>query len=101
MTTLQELERLLARGKISRREFLARTSALGAVSAISPVLFSGTAVAATPKKGGTLRVGMPISAVTSQPGVLCCQRGMPISAVTRQLGVLCCQRGMPISAWTG
>jgi len=58
MTTLQELERLLARGKISRREFLARTSALGAVSAISPVLFSGAAVAATPKKGGRLRVGI-------------------------------------------
>jgi peptide/nickel transport system substrate-binding protein len=58
MTTLQELERLLGRGKISRREFLARTSALGAVSAISPVLFSGTAVAATPKKGGRLRAGI-------------------------------------------
>ena len=58
MTKLQELERLLARGKISRRKFLARTSALGAVSAISPVLFSGTAIAATPKKGGTLRVGI-------------------------------------------
>ncbi len=58
MTKLQELERLLARGKISRREFLARTSALGAVSAISPVLFSGAAVAGTPKQGGTLRVGL-------------------------------------------
>jgi peptide/nickel transport system substrate-binding protein len=58
MTRLRELEQLLTQGKISRREFLARASALSAISAISPVLLSGTALAATPKKGGRLRAGI-------------------------------------------
>jgi peptide/nickel transport system substrate-binding protein len=58
MTRLRELEQLLAQGKISRREFLARASALSAISAISPALLSGTAMAATPKKGGRFRVGL-------------------------------------------
>ena len=58
MTKLKELERLLGRGQIGRREFLARATALGALAAVSPALLSGTAKAATPKKGGTIRFGM-------------------------------------------
>ena len=49
---------MLANGKISRREFMAQTTALGAAAALSPLLLSGTAEAAEPKKGGHLRVGM-------------------------------------------
>ena len=56
MPTLQKLEHLLSAGKISRREFMTRTAALGLTAAISPALFSSTAQAA-PKRGGRLRVG--------------------------------------------
>jgi peptide/nickel transport system substrate-binding protein len=58
MKTINELERMLATGKISRREFMAQTTALGAAAALSPMLLSGTAQAAEPKKGGHLRVGV-------------------------------------------
>lgn len=60
MSKQKNLERLLKDGKISRREFIARASALGLTAAISPMLFSipGKANAATPKKGGVLRMGL-------------------------------------------
>ncbi|MGD9262074.1 MAG: twin-arginine translocation signal domain-containing protein, partial [Desulfobacterales bacterium] len=51
MSKLKELELLLAGGKITRREFIARVSALGLMAAVSPSLLSTTAEAA-PKKGG-------------------------------------------------
>jgi len=56
MSTLKELERLLTEGGISRREFLARASALGLMAAVSPALLPRAAEAA-PKKGGKLIVG--------------------------------------------
>ncbi len=43
-------------GKISRREFIARASALAAAAAVTGML-PGAATAATPVKGGTLRMG--------------------------------------------
>ena len=55
MTTSPDLDRLLAEGRLSRREFLARMTAMGAVAAIPTVLASADAMAATPKKGGRLR----------------------------------------------
>jgi peptide/nickel transport system substrate-binding protein len=58
MTTLKRLEEMLSHGEISRREFLARVSALGLTAALSPALFTTPAVAAKPKKGGRLRMGM-------------------------------------------
>src|SRR5271165_2737579 len=50
----------LLRGAISRREFMGRAAALGASSvAISTMLAGADALAAeTPKKGGTLRLGL-------------------------------------------
>ena len=56
MSTVKELERLLAEGGISRREFLARASALGLMAAVSPALLPRTAEAA-PKRGGKLILG--------------------------------------------
>jgi peptide/nickel transport system substrate-binding protein len=53
-----ELEGLLTEGKITRRDFLARLSALGISAALSPALISASAKAATPKKGGRFRIGM-------------------------------------------
>lgn len=58
MSPTKGLERLLAEGKISRRDFLARLSALGITAALSPVLFSAPAHAAKPQLGGRLRLGL-------------------------------------------
>ena len=58
MTKLKELERALARGLISRREFGKRMSALGLAAAVPGALISGSALAATPKKGGHFRLGL-------------------------------------------
>jgi peptide/nickel transport system substrate-binding protein len=59
MKTIQELERLFDEGKLTRREFISRVSALGAAVTLSPVLFAHHAKAAVPKKGGRLRIGAP------------------------------------------
>jgi len=58
MSRVKDLETLLEHGKISRREFLARASALGIAATLSPALFSMPASAATPKKGGRFRMGV-------------------------------------------
>ena len=58
MSKIKELEQLFTKGKISRRDFLARASALGLMVAVSPALFSAPVHAATPKKGGRLRLGV-------------------------------------------
>ena len=57
MSELIKLENLLKQGRITRREFLARVSALGLTVALSPTLFSTPVKASTPKKGGRLKVG--------------------------------------------
>lgn len=57
MSHLKEFERLLRHRKITRRDFLARASALGLMSAMSPALLTATARAARPKKGGRFRIG--------------------------------------------
>jgi peptide/nickel transport system substrate-binding protein len=53
-----QLEKLFNQGKINRREFLARASAMGASIALSPALLGGTAQAAAPQKGGTVRLAV-------------------------------------------
>jgi peptide/nickel transport system substrate-binding protein len=58
MTRLDELTRALKQGRLSRREFLAASAAAGLTAAAGTSLFAGTAYAAEPKKGGTLRIGM-------------------------------------------
>ncbi len=58
MSALEKLERLFKNGSISRREFMARASALGLSMALSPALLTRTAHASTPKKGGHLRIGL-------------------------------------------
>ncbi len=57
MSKIKKLEHLLTQGKITRRDFLARTSALGLTAALSPALLTTSSQAATPKKGGVLRIG--------------------------------------------
>ncbi len=72
MSKLKKLEHLLTLGKISRREFLTRVSALGLAAAASPALLSRSAHAATPKKGGRLRVAATGGSTTDSldPGTL-------------------------------
>ena len=64
MPEMKKLERLLTQGKITRREFLARASALGFTAAMFPALLTTPARAATPKKGGRLRIGVSGSSAT-------------------------------------
>lgn len=57
MTELSNLQQMYQQNKISRRQFLAGLSALGLTAAVSPAMLSGTARAATPKKGGRMIMG--------------------------------------------
>src|SRR5271166_5451308 len=60
MSELHDWSERLKRGAVSRREFMGRAAALGASTvAISTMLKSADAFAAeTPRKGGTLRLGL-------------------------------------------
>ena len=72
MSTLKELEKLLTQGKITRREFIARVSALGLAAAVSPALLGTPAQAAGPKRGGRFRLGSAGGSTTDSmvPGTL-------------------------------
>ena len=72
MSKLKELETWLTEGKISRREFIARVSALGLMAAVSPALLSTPAKAAAPKKGGRFIIGITGGSTTDSmdPGTL-------------------------------
>nr|NIS43697.1 ABC transporter substrate-binding protein [Desulfuromonadales bacterium] len=48
----------------TRREFLTETAALAAAGVVAPALIDGGAKAATPKKGGRLRMGITDAAVS-------------------------------------
>lgn len=58
MTEIKNLESLFKMGTITRREFLARVSALGLTAALSPALFTTSVQASTPKKGGRFRMAL-------------------------------------------
>ncbi len=58
MRNLDHYVRLLAAGKLSRRGFMERALALGASTALATSLAGRAAIAATPKRGGTLRLGI-------------------------------------------
>lgn len=57
MDQTKKLEELLSKGLISRRDFLGRAAALGISTALMPSLFSSSVQAASPRKGGILRIG--------------------------------------------
>ncbi|TPN36166.1 twin-arginine translocation signal domain-containing protein [Mesorhizobium sp. B2-3-3] len=56
-TELDHLAELAGRGRISRRDFLGRTAALGVSAALATTL-AGKAFAQTPIKGGILKAGL-------------------------------------------
>lgn len=64
MKEITKLELLLKEGRITRRDFLARVSAMGLMAAVSPALFTYPALASTPKKGGRLRLGVSGASTT-------------------------------------
>jgi len=64
MNRIKKLENMLLQGKITRREFLARLSVLGASVAISPSLVPSLAKASEPKKGGRFRIGLNTGSTT-------------------------------------
>ena len=53
----ERLEQLFKEGRISRRDFVKRMSALGLGALLTPALLSTPVLAGTPKKGGRLRLG--------------------------------------------
>ena len=64
MNELKKIESLMRYGKISRRDFISRMSALGLAVAASPLLNVGTVLADTPRRGGRLRIGSHSGATT-------------------------------------
>ncbi len=95
MGKLEELVLLLNNGKITRRNFLARISALGLTAAMSPLLASSTAFAAAPKKGGRLRIGSHSGAITESldPTLLTDIMSQLVSQQTRNQLVVIDERG--------
>lgn len=57
MNNLQRLTKMMTEGRITRREFLARTAAIGASVSALPAILPDRAAASSPKRGGSLRVG--------------------------------------------
>ncbi len=57
MRKLDDYTKMLAAGTITRRHFMQAATALGATTALATSM-AGRAFAATPKKGGTLRLGI-------------------------------------------
>ena len=72
MSKLIEFEHLLTTGKVTRREFMARVSALGLMAVASPAFLSSTTHAAAPKKGGRFIIGITGGSTTDSmdPGTL-------------------------------
>ncbi|SMR83483.1 peptide/nickel transport system substrate-binding protein [Aliiroseovarius halocynthiae] len=76
---LEYLSKRVADRKLSRRDFMGRASALGVSAAAASTMLSSAALAAGPKKGGTMKLGMmggestntldPAPAATQVPGM--------------------------------
>ena len=64
MSRLTHLSGQFERGRISRREFVARAVATGMSLSAASMLVAGTVRAATPRQGGTLRLGIADFATT-------------------------------------
>ena len=58
MSIQEKLIQMLNQGQITRRQFLARMSAIGASATLSAMLLNRPTHAMTPKKGGSLKIGL-------------------------------------------
>jgi peptide/nickel transport system substrate-binding protein len=98
MSELKQLERLLTRGEITRRDFLARLSALGITAALSPALLATPAKAATPQKGGRLKLGVAGGSTTDSldPGTITDAMATSINWQVRNCLVEVDYKGRPV-----
>jgi len=98
MSKLQELEKLFTEGKITRREFMARISALGLAAAVSPAFLASKAEAATPKRGGRIILGSAGGSTTDSmdPGTLMHSMPQTVSQCLRSHLVEVDYKGEPI-----
>jgi peptide/nickel transport system substrate-binding protein len=98
MSKLKELELLFAEGKISRREFIVRVSALGLMAAVSPALLGKKAEAATPKRGGRVVLGSAGCSTTDSmdPGTLSHTMPQTVNQIIRSQLVEIDYRGEPL-----
>lgn len=72
MREIENLQRMLSEGRISRREFVTRATTLGLAAAIPSIILSEQARADEPKQGGRLRIGMGAGSTTDSldPGLI-------------------------------
>ncbi|WP_350335875.1 ABC transporter substrate-binding protein [Coralliovum pocilloporae] len=85
MKQIEWLRKRLAKGTISRREFMGRTSALG-LGAAAAMTFAGEALAAGgPKKGGTLKLAIPHGSTTDSIDPARLENGFQ-TTLTRAMG---------------
>ncbi len=98
MSKLNELEKLFSQGKITRREFMTRVSALGLMAAVSPVLLGSKAQAATPKRGGKVIIGSAGGSTTDSldPGTLAHTMPQTINQTLRSNLVEVNYKGEPV-----
>jgi peptide/nickel transport system substrate-binding protein len=72
MSAIDKLEQLFHSGRLTRREFMSKASALGLSLSLAPALFATKSHAQTPKRGGRLRLGLSGGSVsdTLDPAVI-------------------------------
>ncbi len=64
MSELEYWKQQIKKGRIGRREFLGRSAALGVTTAMATTMLSSMGIAAEPKKGGSLKMGIGAGATT-------------------------------------
>lgn len=84
MKAMKRLERLFEKGNITRREFMGGMAALG-VSLTTASLLANKAQAATPKKGGILKVGTSDGSTTDALNPATLNQEMPMQISYGQL----------------
>ena len=99
MSKIKQLEDMLTQGKLSRREFLARVSALGLMAAVSPALLATPAEAANPKRGGRVRLGSAGCSTTDSldPGTVSHTMPQTVNQCLRSELVEVNYKGEPVS----
>jgi peptide/nickel transport system substrate-binding protein len=69
MNQWEELQRAVTDGRVSRREFMRRAAALGVATSLASGVLAKAGFAATPTKGGTLKIGMAGGSTTDSMDV--------------------------------
>ncbi|MEX2200838.1 MAG: twin-arginine translocation signal domain-containing protein, partial [Dongiaceae bacterium] len=64
MSEIRYWQQQVAKGRISRREFLGRAAALGVTTALATTMLAEVGKAQEPKHGGSARFGMAHGATT-------------------------------------